>query len=152
MHSARQRLVYFGVPAKLTMELLLNIFWLLLALPGYLLWRRHRDFGSLRGTLTLACMLVVLFPVISATDDLYAQQQVMEESSPSRQRSLQQGAVHKAPALNHSAFGPAQLVASPLFAPGPKTGQHVLAGERPAPRMIAVKIPASRAPPLSLSA
>ena len=133
------------------MELLLNIFWLLLALPAYLLWRRHRDFGSLRGMLTLTCMLVILFPVISATDDLYAQQQVMEESSPSRQRSLQQGAVYKAPAQHHSASAPARLVSTPLFTSGHKTGEHVLAGNRLGIATIEARIQAVRAPPLSLS-
>jgi len=129
------------------MELLLNIFWLLLVLPGYLLWRRHRDFSSSRGVLALACMLVLLFPVISATDDLHALPQVMEESSPSRQRSVQQGAVHKAPAPNHFTFDPAQLVSVLLFSPGHKTGEHVLAGKRLGPTTMVVRIQASRAPP-----
>lgn len=66
------------------MELLLNLVWLLLALPAYWLWharkRTHRR-GPVQFLLALACMFVVLFPVISATDDLCAMRADLEESS-----------------------------------------------------------------------
>ena len=65
------------------MELLLNLAWLLLALPAWWLWRSHnsaRKFSSLHCLLALGCMLVVLFPVVSATDDLRAMRAEMEES------------------------------------------------------------------------
>lgn len=68
------------------MELLLNLVWLLLALPAYCLWRGTRPAyagrraTSLQCLLTLGCMLVILFPVISATDDLHVMQAEMEES------------------------------------------------------------------------
>jgi hypothetical protein len=73
------------------MELLLNLAWLLLALPAYWLWhaRRTSQKSSLQCVLSLACLLVVLFPVISATDDMQAMRAEMEESSSSR-RSLRQ--------------------------------------------------------------
>lgn len=69
------------------LELLLNIAWLLLALPGYWLWRRGADARSARRVsalqflFALGCVLVLLFPVISATDDLHAMRTEMEESS-----------------------------------------------------------------------
>jgi hypothetical protein len=73
------------------MELLLNILWLMLALPAIWLWRRDpayarssRRLGYLCPVVLLGCILVLLFPVISATDDLHAMRQEMEESSPSR--------------------------------------------------------------------
>jgi hypothetical protein len=72
------------------MELLLNLAWLLLALPGYWLWstsRTSRRFTSLQCLLALGCMLVILFPVISATDDLCAMRNEMEES-PASKRSI----------------------------------------------------------------
>lgn len=69
------------------MELLLNLAWLLLALPAYWLWRdctgmsgRRRP-SSFQCILALGCMLVILFPVVSATDDLHAMRSEMEESS-----------------------------------------------------------------------
>lgn len=77
------------------MELLLNLAWLLLALPACWLWRRSRSahadhkFTSLQCVLALACLLVMLFPVISATDDLVAMRTEMEES-PLGKRSVRQ--------------------------------------------------------------
>lgn len=76
----------------LLMELLLNLVWLLLALPAWWLWRRHRsagNFGSLQCLLALGCLLVILFPVVSATDDLRAMRAEMEES-PAGKRSVRQ--------------------------------------------------------------
>ena len=82
------------------MELLLNLAWLLLGLPAYWLWRGSR-YASADGKLTylqrlfsLACMLVILFPVISATDDLRVMRAEMEES-PSTKRSICQKASEK---------------------------------------------------------
>ena len=68
------------------MELLLNLAWLLLALPAYWLWRVSRraplqcNFSALQSLLALGCVLVILFPVISATDDLCAMRAEIEES------------------------------------------------------------------------
>ncbi len=85
------------------MELLLNLAWLLLALPAYILWRdakgasaRHA-FTSLQCFLALGCMLVLLFPVVSATDDLRAMRPEMEES-PAAKRSMRQASNDKPPA------------------------------------------------------
>lgn len=72
------------------MELLLNLAWLLLALPAYWLWRSSRSvragrhLRSVDCLLALGCMLVVLFPVVSATDDLHAMRAEMEESPNSK--------------------------------------------------------------------
>lgn len=88
------------------MELLLNLTWLLLALPAYWLWRRSFRMraqggpGSLQCLLALACLLVLLFPIVSATDDLHAMRAEMEESSPGK-RSIRQAAGEKA-SLWHS--------------------------------------------------
>lgn len=82
------------------MELLLNLAWLLLALPAYWLWRRslrtraQGRISSLQCLLALGCMLVLLFPVISATDDVHALRAEMEESSPGK-RGVRQAAIEK---------------------------------------------------------
>ncbi len=67
------------------MELFLNLCWIALLLPAYLLWRRRVSCGpwtraSFVIICTLGCALVLLFPVISASDDLHAASQAMEES------------------------------------------------------------------------
>ena len=67
------------------MELFLNICWLALLLPAFLLWlqrasRSRSTRASLAIVCSLGCVLVLLFPVISASDDLHAVGQAMEES------------------------------------------------------------------------
>jgi hypothetical protein len=75
------------------MELLLNLTWLLLALPAYFLWRDSRSmptarrFTAVQCMLAVGCMLVTLFPVVSVTDDLRAMRAEMEES-PVSKRSI----------------------------------------------------------------
>jgi len=73
------------------MELLLNVVWLMLALPAIWIWWRDADsihpargFGRAVPFLILGCVLLMLFPVISATDDLYPVQANVEESNPRR--------------------------------------------------------------------
>ena len=72
------------------MELLLNLFWLLLAMPAFWLWRYsrtapdRRKFDALQCFLALGCLLIILFPVVSATDDLRAMRPEMEESQSKR--------------------------------------------------------------------
>jgi len=66
------------------MELLLNLCWLSLLLPAFLLWRQRTcSTGSDRPAVffcALGCAMILLFPVISATDDLHAMRPEMEES------------------------------------------------------------------------
>ena len=61
------------------MELLLNLFWVMLAIPAALIWWRERRFARNLGHLcfspslvSLVCLLALLFPVVSATDDMQA--------------------------------------------------------------------------------
>ena len=73
------------------MELLLNLAWLLLALPAWWLWRGRRPgckVSSLQCLLALGCLLVILFPVVSATDDLRAMRAEIEESPISKRSVL----------------------------------------------------------------
>ena len=88
----------------LFMELLLNLAWLLLALPAFWLWRGSRtaraaaSSAPLQCLLALACMLVILFPVVSATDDLRAMRTEMEES-PASKRAIRQASHDKTSVL-----------------------------------------------------
>jgi hypothetical protein len=93
------------------MESLLNLCWLLLMVPALAFWlpkRRLRN--SLQLAVVLVCLLVLLFPVISATDDLNAMRQETEESSPGSpelvvaKASSGQRAVGPAPALIGAIF------------------------------------------------
>jgi hypothetical protein len=80
------------------MELLLNLCWLSLALPAYWLWQREKSTGTKSQhflhwncVLVLGCMLMLLFPVVSATDDLHAMRPEIEESNRSKHISRQAG-------------------------------------------------------------
>ena len=91
------------------MELLLNLLWLLLVVPAFWVWRRQdRSLGSLRCLLVLACGMVLLFPVVSATDDLQAMRPEMVESSPLKS-TLKQGTIKKASGQNQFPKSPAIL-------------------------------------------
>lgn len=97
------------------MELLLNLAWLLLAIPAYWVWRQatpaNRKTGttSLQCLLALGCALVLLFPVISATDDLHAMRAEMEES-PASKRSIRQAGIDKNPLPHPRLQSPPGLV------------------------------------------
>lgn len=101
------------------MEFLLNLAWLLLAMPAFWLWRYsrtapHQRRSAFQCLLALGCMLVILFPVISATDDLCAMRAEMEES-PTGKRSISHSGGDKSPvskshAQPASAVSPQDLV------------------------------------------
>lgn len=71
------------------MELILNILWFVLAGAAVAaLLRSRRDAGfraerisNRKALLALGCIVVLLFPVISASDDLHPSQAVFEDSS-----------------------------------------------------------------------
>jgi len=79
------------------MEILLNILWLMLLAPALWLWRRRQISGrrsgyeSIRFLICLGCILFLLFPVISASDDLHAMRAEMEEPGPSKRAVKQAG-------------------------------------------------------------
>jgi hypothetical protein len=71
------------------MEVLLNSFWLVMAVGAFLWWRPVRRNPALKrgacqglwGVMALTCALVIVFPVISPTDDINMEQVAMEDSS-----------------------------------------------------------------------
>ena len=107
------------------MELLLNLVWLLLALPAYWLWRRgagERRVSPLQCLLALGCALVLLFPVISATDDLHAMRAEMEESASSK-RTVRQAGCERHSAWLNRLQGPPALTASAVWLAAPEAGR-----------------------------
>ncbi len=136
------------------MELLLNLAWLLLALPAFWLWHRSRSAGpghgvnALQCLLALGCLLVILFPVVSATDDLRAMRSEMEES-PASKRTIRQASNDKAAAWKRQS-PPALVtavssfrVSEPGWPPLPASALSVLAAS-------VIEL-AARAPPFSLA-
>jgi len=132
------------------MELLLNLAWLLLALPAYSLWRRGaRRFSSVQCLLSLACALVLLFPVISASDDLHAMWAEMEDSSISKRSVRQSGSDKNAAWINRLQAFPATM-ANALRLVAPEVGLLEISVTYASPLARPCAFHAGRAPPFSL--
>jgi hypothetical protein len=134
------------------MELLLNLAWLLLALPAFWLWRGSRTaslgrkFTALQCLLALGCMLVILFPVVSATDDLRAMRNEMEES-PASKRTILQATHDKTSALKWQ--NPPALAATTGFSiVTEQSWRPLLVHELRVPAVPSIQF-AARAPPHS---
>jgi hypothetical protein len=76
------------------MELFLNIVWLLIAVAGLILWRTRwtqqghvRRHAAWREWTSFVCSMVLLFFVVSLTDDLHAELMLIEECSSSRRHA-----------------------------------------------------------------
>jgi hypothetical protein len=137
------------------MELLLNLVWLALALPA--IWMlRHQSacptdgcrLHRIRPFLLLSCVLVLLFPVISATDDLHAMRQEIEESSSSKRVVKQAVADKSAATLNIVPVLPAWISPVPFDLTYEVCGQ-VSAISVVLPHQAQTSECASRAPPLA---
>ena len=70
------------------MELLLNLVWIALALGGLLVFEQRRrasvhlaQVPHLRALIALCCLVVLLFPIVSASDDLNPTQAVLEDAT-----------------------------------------------------------------------
>jgi len=141
--------------AETEMELLLNLAWMLLALPAYWLWRRDagprsaRGVNSLQCLLALGCVLVLLFPVISASDDLHAMRAEMEDSSISK-RTVRQAGSERNSAWVNRLQGPPAAMTSAVRLVAPEIGRLEFSVRRLAPRARACVFQGSRAPPFSL--
>lgn len=87
------------------MEVLLNTIWLIVAAAALFFWEFraqklpwHSKQYCRRRILSLVVVLVFLFPVISLTDDLHAEQAAMEDSSRTviKARNMVQGCLRAA--------------------------------------------------------
>jgi hypothetical protein len=138
------------------MELLLNLAWMLLALPACWLWRRDaglrlaRRVSSLQCVLALGCALVLLFPVISASDDLHAMRAEMEESSTSK-RTVRLASGEKHSAWVNRMQGPPALMSmsSALWLPTPPLARRDISIPCITPVARPCALQAGRAPPIS---
>lgn len=132
------------------MELLLNLAWLLLALPAYWLWRRcARKVTSVQCLLALACALVLLFPVISASDDLHAMRAEMEDSSINK-RTVRPAGSDKNSSWVNRLQGPPAAVASAVGLVAPEVSLLEICATCVSPLTRPSVFHAGRAPPLSL--
>jgi hypothetical protein len=136
------------------MELLLNLLWLTLALPAVWMWRHQsvcsKDCGrfhQIRPIVLFGCILMLLFPVISATDDLHAMRQEIEESGSSK-RVVKQAVADKS--LTHlSSAGALPAIIFPGFDGNDQVCGKVLIAAVRLPEQESHGKTSSRAPPFS---
>ena len=137
------------------MELLLNLFWLLLVVPALLLSRQAkrsaRESGQIcrtNSSVVVVCLMLLLFPVVSATDDLLALGLDMEESSATK--SLVKHSVSpKTPALGNDTVKPAQLYSFASYAPDQELYKAVQIYAVVLPQYDPASASGCRAPPCS---
>jgi hypothetical protein len=111
---AQKSRVYFARHISFRMEALLNIVWFLIAAGSFIasIWVVPRDRRHLLPQLvTLLCVLILLFPTISITDDLQAETFVVEHSITKRTMS---GAAYSSRIIPK--FGVAIVPVAPLSA------------------------------------
>jgi len=119
--------------------------------PGAYLWLRQRRSAKpiFQFSIALACLLFLLFPVISATDDLHALRQEMEESSSTKRTQKQ---VSKRSAAHDFSAPPVQLASPVSFPPSNHVCGCVLAFSAPVAASGHTDNSAARAPPFFLLA
>src|SRR5271169_305308 len=132
------------------MELFLNLCWLALLLPAYLLWERrgspdHSARTSLVFACTVGCVLVLLFPVISASDDLHSIGQAMEESKPSLHGGVGSRVIQS---VAHSSL--LALPASAFLKAADEQAGNIVAFSTNLPATFFASHRTARAPPLQL--
>jgi hypothetical protein len=139
------------------MELLLNLVWLTLALPALLLLVRARRFAKDSGQVSctdafviVVCLLVLLFPVVSATDDLLVFGLEVEECNVSK-KLVQQSPGPKAPVFGTGMGAPAQLHSAASFAPDNELGKLVSTLTTVVPEYNSVATVGCRPPPALMS-
>jgi hypothetical protein len=131
------------------MELLLNLIWVALAVAALCAWGRRRSEPQSRPHLiAVICLLALLFPVISATDDLHAMRSEMEDSASSK-RSIKQAVTGKL-GWQQTIHNPPALLAL-AFEAVPSGDVSKVAIPTPPPRFSAAfrAVQNDRAPPLS---
>ncbi len=136
------------------MELLLNLLWLLIAVSAFGVWQAHLSGGggapgghTRRGWIALACALVLLFFVISMTDDLHAEVMVVEDASSSRRHACNLHACPQHVASAKLAHHAAAAIASCwLLVPQLSFFEFVTPSPLPA-TLSAVYVSPGRAPP-----
>jgi hypothetical protein len=142
------------------MELFLNLCWLSLLAPAYLLWRQRilppngcnrtgsSSIPSLVFLGVLGCTLVLLFPVISASDDLHAMRAEMEESSPCKRTVCHAGGEKACVWNSRSQHLYAVVAIAAAFRFNGESFRELLAVSFLVPAAPSI-LPAGRAPPAS---
>jgi hypothetical protein len=141
--------------SRATMESFLNLLWVAIAAVAFGFWRtrwlhdrsEHRR-NPLREWTAFACALVLLFFVVSLTDDLHSELVIFDECSASRRPSLALVQSHDAPPRPTFALssGVAMHQHVALLDP-PRYSSRLIPGKEFLPSFIDVCIRSDRSPP-----
>jgi EamA domain-containing membrane protein RarD len=140
------------------MELLLNLVWLLVVAVAIVSWLYHNHDrssarpGVLLQVIALACILAVLFPAISATDDLHASQLAVEASDVARKVLRSMNTVSSSGTLDWLHLLPALLLLALAVMPRRKFFTKASQSGRMLPAAGHFSLLESRAPPARVSA
>jgi hypothetical protein len=144
---------YSGLIPFSKMELLLNILWLLLALPALVVWRHQArssrnpgEHSHARSFVLSGCLLALLFPVISASDDLHPIRAEIEEAGISK-RTVKYLPSVTSPAWSHDGGGAARLPHLPSLQPENDTFGTISEYLPIFPQLSSARISGGRAPP-----
>lgn len=129
------------------MEVLLNICWFLLIAPGAVLWVRSRaNSRPLQSAAALACSLILLFPVVSVSDDLRAVCQEMEECGASKRVITKAGSAIPG-SQDHFGYFPAIGTATVSIHACDEPSDDIRGAERLLPKLTVGSAQRGRAPP-----
>ena len=133
------------------MELALNLVWLVISAAAVCGWLRHPNSGArnlLRDAILLACVLWLMFPIISLSDDLCVNSDAVEEWS-SLSRRIK---VSPPPAMTSGAFIALLVSLIAMLVPALARVGWVIADSLPIPHAVLVQLEHGRSPPaLSLA-
>ena len=136
------------------MELFLNTLWVVIAVASLCVWRtrwagqrREREHASWRQWTAFVCALVLLFFMVSLTDDLHSELVVFEECSASRRHAACQACPPHAP-QKHAARSVYARIMTPEFRHGPTQTDLLTTDLPPAQKFFRADRSFGRDPPL----
>lgn len=136
------------------MELFLNILWLVIAVAGLFVWRvcwahqrQSREHSPWRQWTAFGSALVLLFFMVSLTDDLHSELIYFEECTAGRRHATCLAFPHHAPEKLVSGTHYAVRII-PNFSLGVSAIDSVIPGNESSPAFGRVGVAAGRAPPV----
>jgi|SRR5271156_4463240 len=136
------------------MELFLNILWLAIATAGVYVWRTRwalqpsdRRYAVWAQWAAFVCALILLFFMVSLTDDLHSDLVVFEECSAGRRNTTYLICPHHSP-QNHSPVNIRALVAAPVLLVVPVAFASIAEKRESSPVNFETSPPSGRAPPV----
>lgn len=136
------------------MELFLNILWLVIAVAGLCVWRmcwaqrwRIREHAPWRQWTAFASALVLLFFMVSLTDDLHSELMYFEECAASRRHTTCLACPHHAPQKHTAGTHYATRIIQNFSQRRSAVGSVVPINEFP-PVFTCVDVASDRAPPV----